>query len=120
MVGYQSPDGAITYDEGYLMVDGQVHPARITAAPRMDRNPLSAPFTYDFATETLGTVRIGGRDMSSFVWSQQGWIGIGSDQMHPRYRLDPAAPLVMKQSPAEFVWDGEYGWGMREISGELP
>jgi len=120
MVGYQDPGGAITYDEGYLMTDGRVHPARITAAPPMDRNPLSAPFTYDFTSETLGTIQISGRDTSSFVWSQQRWVGIGSDQMRPRYALDPTAPLVMKQSPAEFVWDGEFGWGLREISGEMP
>jgi len=119
MVGYQEADGRTTYDEGHLWIDGVMHSARVTAAPPMDRNPRSEPFAYDFTTAAHGTVRISGRDTASFVWSQEGWKGIGAEQMKPVYGLIADAPLVMKQSPAAFTWDGETGWGMREISGQL-
>lgn len=115
-MGFLDADNRIQYGEALLLKDGVIHPARIVAAMAADRLPTSAPYAYEFETEKLGRVRIEGLETSSFVWSSQGWAGIGADETKPIYGLVPEMPLVMKQSPATYLWDGAAGYGMREVS----
>ncbi|MDO7843611.1 hypothetical protein [Sphingomonas immobilis] len=118
-------EGEAYFDEAYVADNGVVTRAATRTVPRLSRDPDNRRYIVEL--EYSGqTARIEGEDFHSTWIPLGGW---GSDQGGTRksgggtgafalgHGLVKDAAKIMSQSCARFVWDGEEGFGMCELSG---
>lgn len=118
-------DGAPYFSEAYLSQNGRVERATIKHAPRFSRDSKARNFFIDL--EARGrVVRIEGENFRT-TWvplgswdrkaSNDNTKDPGTGAFGAGHGLCPDAAKVMSQSCSRFVWDGEEGFGMCEMSG---
>jgi hypothetical protein len=106
--------GGYHHSEGFLVRDGELHPARVISLPHLDRDPEKRDHVFELACDALGLVRIQGHDLRAFWWRMQAW-GAHAPIL---YGCERQAPRLMKQAIDRFTWeDGAVGYGLVERSG---
>ena len=93
-------DGSVTYNEGYLYLDGRMIPARVTDAPWLRRIVPSGDDVSLTLESELGATRIEGTTVLST-------FRIGNPDI---------GGLNLQQSGVLYKWDGEQAYGMIERS----
>lgn len=102
-IAYPPGEDGSTYNEGYVFIDGAMHPATGKAIPWLTRAVLDGQDT-DNTVElewTGGTVRIGGQGMlNTFKVATEGEM----------------AGFALNQGATRYSWDGQQAMGMIERS----
>ncbi|MET0374350.1 MAG: hypothetical protein ABW128_08840 [Rhizorhabdus sp.] len=116
LLSFPRDGGGFHLNEAFVFKGGILYPSRIQFAPPMSYDWREPGYTIELVNDQLGLTRITGHDDRLFWWSMPAW---GSGQP-PRWGVDPAAPMVMRQALATFQIDGETAYGMNERSGPRP
>lgn len=116
LVCFPQPEGGFHFGEALIFKDGVLYPSRIQYAPAMTYDPDEGDYVIELVNDQLGLTRITGHDDRLFWWSMPAW----GSQNPPRWGVDPAAKMVMRQALARFEILGETAFGMNERSGPRP
>jgi hypothetical protein len=105
------PDGAPSYNEAFVHLDGNVVPGRVVEAPWMTR--YETPKDLSFVLETpQGRISIEGRDHASSFLKRIGEL----NEAYGMTFMGGAGRLAFHQGIARYNWDGEVAYGMVERS----
>ncbi len=94
-------DGKTTYNEGYVVDDGQQLPARVVRAP------------------FLHSLEASGEDVTCVLETPHGTIEIGGETLMSTFMIMPpevGGGMQLQQALARYRWDGESAVGMLERS----
>lgn len=107
------------FGEAYIAKDGRIERVRIVQSPPLARDPMDRKLLSVLQTAE-GEVRITGETYHT-TWIPLGDWGKGASNggglFSAGHGFVPEARKTMSQSCARFVWDGEEGFGMAEMSG---
>jgi hypothetical protein len=109
-----TPDGTITLDTAYVLIDGVLHHAEIIEAPRLGEIVLAGEQLTLLLRSELGEHRLHGEMLRTM------YLTIAPSWGMP-FGADPAHGLgVFAPGFARWTWDGHIGHGLTERSEQLP
>ena len=118
-------DGTPYFSEAYLAEDGRILRAEIINSPKFSRDSNEHGFSVELQAGNR-TARIEGMNFHT-TWIPLGdWGGpapsvqrkaAGTGAFAAGHGLVQEAAKIMSQSCSRFIWDGEEGFGMCELSG---
>ncbi|MBI3743117.1 MAG: hypothetical protein HY261_02365 [Chloroflexi bacterium] len=102
------PDGTRSYDEGFLLEQGRLIPARVVEAPWLtDLRPAGGKASVVLES-ARGRTRIEGETVASTFHMMDEWDATG--------RVVPGRAMPLQQGMARYRLDGEIAYGMIERS----
>ncbi|AYJ85301.1 hypothetical protein D3Y57_04590 (plasmid) [Sphingomonas paeninsulae] len=117
--------GEAYFSEAYIANGGKIIRATIQAAPTLSRDPNDRSYVVELDALSE-TIRIEGTNFHTTWIPLGGWgsdkggtrkAGGGTGAFASGHGLVKDAEKIMSQSCARFLWDGEEGFGMCELSG---
>ena len=116
-------DGEPYFSEAYLSHNGRIERATIKRSPQFSRDPKSRSFIVEL--EANGRIACIEGENFRTTWVPLGtWDSKPSNSKTPNtgafgagHGLVANAVKIMSQSCSRFIWDGEEGFGMCELSG---
>jgi len=116
-------EGAAYFSEAYIAQGVRIERAEIISSPKLMRSADARTFDLELRVGSK-SVRIDGENFHT-TWVPLGsWDngaakgpGTSSGAFSSGHGLALDAPKIMSQSCARFLWDGEEGFGMCELSG---
>lgn len=108
-----TPEGKVTLDTAYVLVDGSMHYADVHELPRLEAVALRGEQMQLVLESDLGEHRLEGEMLKTVYTTPLGkGLSVGADT---------AAPYgVFGLGHARWSWDGEEGFGLTERSNRLP